>query len=131
MALERTYIMIKPNAVAERHVGDIIARIERTGLSIERMELAVLTEEQAEANYAEHVEKPFFRELVDFITSGPVVKMVVSGESAIKKMRTLMGATNPIDAAKSLIMVEISSPNTASKNSESIVTRKIYASLLR
>ena len=69
MALERTYITIKPNAVAARHVGDIIARIERTGLSIERMELAVLTEEQAEANYAEHVEKPFFRELVDFITS--------------------------------------------------------------
>lgn len=103
MALERTYIMIKPNAVAERHVGDIIARIERTGLSIERMELAVLTEEQAEANYAEHVEKPFFRELVDFITSGPVVKMVVSGESAIKKMRTLMGATNPIDAAPGTI----------------------------
>lgn len=85
MALERTYIMIKPNAVAERHVGDIIARIERTGLSIERMELAVLTEEQAEANYAEHVEKPFFRELVDFITSGPVVKMVVSGESASRR----------------------------------------------
>lgn len=103
MALGRTYIMIKPNAVAERHVGDIIARIERTGLSIERMELAVLTEEQAEANYAEHVEKPFFRELVDFITSGPVVKMVVSGESAIKKMRTLMGATNPIDAAPGTI----------------------------
>lgn len=67
------------------------------------MELAVLTEEQAEANYAEHVEKPFFRELVDFITSGPVVKMVVSGESAIKKMRTLMGATNPIDAAPGTI----------------------------
>lgn len=103
MAIERTYIMIKPNAVAERHVGDIIARIERTGLTIERMELAQLTDEQAEQNYAEHAEKPFFRELVDFITSGPVVKMVVSGESAIRKMRTLMGATNPLDAAPGTI----------------------------
>lgn len=103
MAFEKTYSMIKPNAVREHHVGEIIARIERSGLVIERMELANVTPEQARENYIEHIDKPFYQELVDFITSGPVVKMVVSGESAIKKMRALMGATNPLEAAPGTI----------------------------
>lgn len=103
MAFEKTYTMIKPNAVRERHIGEIVARIERSGLTIERLELAMVTPEQARANYVEHIEKPFYHELVDFITSGPVVKMIVSGENAIKKMRTLMGATNPLDAAPGTI----------------------------
>ncbi|WP_314921334.1 nucleoside-diphosphate kinase [Slackia exigua] len=103
MAIEKTYSMLKPDAVRNRHVGDIIARIERAGLSIERMELANVTPEQAEANYAEHKGKPFYDGLISYITSGPVVKMVVSGEGAVKKMRTLMGATNPADAAPGTI----------------------------
>ena len=103
MAFEKTYTMIKPNGVAERHVGEIVARIERCGLAIERMELADVTPEQARANYAEHEGKPFYDELIEFITSGPVVKMVVSGESAVAKMRALMGATDPVKAAPGTI----------------------------
>lgn len=103
MAIEKTYSMLKPDAVRNRHMGDIIARIERAGLAIERMELANVTPEQAAANYAEHQGKPFYDGLISYITSGPVVKMIVSGEGAVKKMRTLMGATNPADAAPGTI----------------------------
>lgn len=103
MAIEKTYSMLKPDAVRNRHVGEIIARIERSGLTIERMELGMVTPEQAAANYAEHEGKPFYNGLIEYITSGPVVKMVVSGEGAVKKMRTLMGATNPLDAAPGTI----------------------------
>lgn len=103
MAIEKTYSMLKPDAVRNRHVGEIIARIERAGLVIERMELANVTAEQAAANYAEHEGKPFYDGLIAYITSGPVVKMVVSGEGAVAKMRTLMGATNPADAAPGTI----------------------------
>ena len=103
MAIEKTYSMLKPDAVRNRHVGEIIARIERAGLTIERMELAQVTAEQAAANYAEHEGKPFYDGLISYITSGPVVKMVVSGEGAVAKMRTLMGATNPADAAPGTI----------------------------
>ncbi len=103
MAIEKTYSMLKPDAVRNRHVGEIIARIERAGLTIERMELAKVTPEQAAANYAEHEGKPFYNGLIEYVTSGPVVKMVVSGEGAVKKMRALMGATNPADAAPGTI----------------------------
>lgn len=103
MAIEKTYSMLKPDAVRNRHMGEIIARIERSGLTIERMELANVTPEQAAANYAEHEGKPFYNGLIEYITSGPVVKMVVSGEGAIKKMRALMGATNPAEAAPGTI----------------------------
>ena len=97
MAIEKTYSMLKPDAVRNRHVGDIIARIERAGLAIERMELANVTPAQAAANYAEHEGKPFYVGLISYITS------IVSGEGAVKKMRTLMGATNPADAAPGTI----------------------------
>ena len=103
MAIEKTYSMLKPDAVRNRHVGEIITRIEHAGLTIERMELANVTPEQAAANYAEHEGKPFYEGLITYITSGPVVKMVVSGEGAIKKMRILMGATNPAEAAPGTI----------------------------
>ncbi len=103
MAIEKTYSMLKPDAVRNRHVGEIVNRIERAGLTIERMELAMVTAEQAAANYAEHEGKPFYNGLIEYITSGPVVKMVVSGEGAVAKMRTLMGATNPADAAPGTI----------------------------
>lgn len=92
--IEKTYIMIKPDAVANRHIGEIVNRIERSGLTIERMVLEMVTPEQAAANYAEHKGKPFYEGLVSYITSGPVVKMVISGENAVANMRRLMGATD-------------------------------------
>ena len=103
MAIEKTYSMLKPDAVRNHHIGEIVSRIERAGLVIERMELANVTPEQAAANYAEHEGKPFYDGLIAYITSGPVVKMVVSGEGAVKKMRDLMGATNPAEAAPGTI----------------------------
>ena len=98
MAIEKTFIMIKPDAVRDRKIGEIVARIERSGLVIERIERATVEE-----HYAHLADKPFFGGLCDFMTSGPVVKMVVSGLSAVAKMRTLMGATNPLEAAPGTI----------------------------
>jgi nucleoside-diphosphate kinase len=95
--------MLKPDAVANRHIGDIIARIERVGLTIERLELAQVTPEQAALNYAEHEGKPFYQGLVEYITSGPVVKLIVSGPDAVFVARKLMGVTNPRDAAPGTI----------------------------
>lgn len=103
MAVEKTFIMIKPDAVRARRAGEIIARIERTGLEIERMEKCMLDEETVKVHYAHLSDKPFFGNIVSFMTSGPVVKMVVSGPSAIKKMRTLMGVTDPVEAAPGTI----------------------------
>ena len=103
MAIEKTYSMLKPDAVRNHHIGEIVSRIERAGLVIERMELANVTPEQAAANYAEHEGKPFYNGLIEYITSGPVVKMVISGEGAVAKVRTLMGATNPAEAAPGTI----------------------------
>lgn len=96
--IEKTYAMLKPDAVAAGHVGEIIARFERVGLVIEKMELAMVTPEQAAANYIEHQGKPFYEGLISYITSGPVVKLVLSGEGAIAINRKLMGATNPAEA---------------------------------
>jgi len=92
---QKTYIMIKPDAVARGFVGRIISRFEEVGLTIERAELSTLTREQAAANYAEHEGKPFYDGLVAYITSGPVVKLVLSGPNAVAVCRKLMGATNP------------------------------------
>ena len=103
MAIQKTYTMIKPDGVRNGHIGEIINRFERAGLKIEAMKLDVVTDEQAKANYAEHEGKPFYNGLIEYITSGPVVKMVVSGEGAVAKVRTLMGATNPADAAPGTI----------------------------
>ena len=106
MAIEKTYIMIKPNAVADGHIGEIVTRFERAGLSIERMELGVVTPEQAKENYAEHEGKPFYPRLIEFITSGPVVKMVISGEDAVARCREIMGATDPAKAAPGTIRAD-------------------------
>ena len=95
--------MIKPDAVRDRKTGLIIDRIERCGLTIEKMEKCELDEDLVKVHYAHLADKPFFGDIVDFMTSGPVVKMVVSGLSAVSKMRTLMGATNPLDAAPGTI----------------------------
>lgn len=100
---QKTYIMIKPDAVKNRHIGQILARIEQAGLTVERMVLEPVTLEQAQANYAEHEGKPFYQGLIDYITSGPVVKMVISGEEAVKNMRRLMGPTNCAEACPGTI----------------------------
>jgi nucleoside-diphosphate kinase len=100
---QRTYIMIKPDAVARGIVGRILARFEDTGLRIERLERGVVTPEQAAANYAEHEGKPFYAGLIAYITSGPVVKVVLSGPDAVIVCRKLMGATDPRDAAPGTI----------------------------
>lgn len=101
--IEKTYTMIKPDGVRNGHIGKIVNRFERVGLTVERMELGMVTEELAKANYAEHEGKPFYDGLIAYITSGPVVKMVVSGENAVATVRKLMGATNPADAAPGTI----------------------------
>ena len=103
MAIQKTYSMIKPDGVRNGHIGEIVNRFERAGLTVERMELGMVTLDQAKANYAEHEGKPFYDGLISYITSGPVVKMVISGEGAVAKVRTLMGATNPLDAAPGTI----------------------------
>jgi nucleoside-diphosphate kinase len=95
---ERTLILVKPDGVRRRLVGEVISRIERKGLDITRMELRTISRDTAEQHYAEHTERPFFGELVDFITGGPLVAMVVEGPDAVRSMRGLMGATNPVDA---------------------------------
>ena len=101
--IEKTYTMIKPDGVRNGHIGEIVNRFERVGLTVERMELGMVPPEQAKANYAEHEGKPFYDGLIAYITSGPVVKMVVSGENAVATVRKLMGATNPADAAPGTI----------------------------
>jgi nucleoside-diphosphate kinase len=100
---ERTYIMIKPDAVARGLVGRILARFEDTGLTFERIEYGFVTAEQAAANYREHEGKPFYGGLIGYITSGPVVKMVLRGQDAVAVCRKLMGATNPREAAPGTI----------------------------
>jgi nucleoside-diphosphate kinase len=96
--MEKTLVLLKPDAVQRRLVGEIISRIERKGLKIAGMKLMQVSQTLAERHYAEHREKPFFAELVSFITSGPLVAMVVEGDAAIAVVRRLMGKTNPKDA---------------------------------
>jgi len=98
MPIEHTYIMVKPDGVARGLVGEIISRLERKGLQMEKVRKLTIDEPLARRHYAEHVDKPFFPELLEFITSGPVVAMEWSGESAVSVARTLMGATDPKQA---------------------------------
>lgn len=97
--MDRTLILVKPDAFARSLTGEIIARFERKGLRIVALRHTVVTVELAEAHYAEHAEKPFFGELVQFITSGPIVAMVLEGIDAVKAARQVIGATNPLEAA--------------------------------
>nr|WP_200900325.1 nucleoside-diphosphate kinase [Rubrobacter aplysinae] len=101
--MEQTLILVKGDGVRRKLVGEVIGRIERKGLDIRQMQLMDVSREKAEEHYGEHRDKPFFGELVDFITSTPVVAMRVEGEGAIGQMRGLMGATNPADAAPGTI----------------------------
>jgi len=101
--MEQTLILVKGDGVRRRLVGEIIRRIEAKSFDIRALQLMDVSRELAEQHYAEHIDKPFFEELVEFITATPVVAMRVEGESAIKVMRNLVGATNPAEAAPGTI----------------------------
>jgi nucleoside-diphosphate kinase len=97
--VERTLILVKPDAFARNLTGEIIARFERKGLRLVALDLMTMTVDIAGQHYAEHEAKPFFGELVEFITSGPLVAMVLEGEKAVEAARQVIGATNPLQAA--------------------------------
>ena len=101
--MERTYSMIKPDAVAAGKAGEILAMIEQAGFRIVNLRMIRMTEEQARGFYAVHREKPFFAGLVKFITEGPVIALALEREDAIRKLREVMGATNPANAAEGTI----------------------------
>jgi nucleoside-diphosphate kinase len=100
---ERTLVLIKPDAMQRRLAGEILARFEQRGLTVRAAKLVLVDEGLADAHYAEHREKPFFGELVEFITSSPTLALVLEGASAIQVVRTTMGATNPVDSAPGTI----------------------------
>jgi nucleoside-diphosphate kinase len=106
MAVESTFIMVKPDGVARGLVGEVISRFERKGLTLQRIRMLTIDEALARRHYAEHVNEPFFPELLEFIVSGPVVAMEWSGESAISVCRDLMGATDPKQAAPGTIRAD-------------------------
>ncbi len=106
MAVERTFSIIKPDAVAKNAVGQILARFEGAGLKIIAARMLHLTRKQAEGFYAVHRERPFFKDLVEFMISGPVLLQVLQGDNAIQKNRDLMGATDPKKAAKGTIRAD-------------------------
>lgn len=103
MAVEQTFSIIKPNAINKSVIGSVIQKFEENGLKIAAAKLTQLERSKCEEFYAEHKDRPFFGELVDFMTSGPVMLMALSGEGAILKNREIMGATNPADAADGTI----------------------------
>src|SRR5258706_6018754 len=106
MAVERTLSIIKPDAVAKNVIGEIYSRFERAGLKIVATKMTWLARPDAEGFYAVHRERPFFKDLVEFMTSGPVMIQVLEGEQAIARNRDLMGATNPKDAAAGTIRAD-------------------------
>ncbi|MEA2058469.1 MAG: nucleoside-diphosphate kinase [Actinomycetota bacterium] len=98
MTVENTFIMVKPDGVRRGLIGEVIGRLEAKGLTLENMRMLTIDDELASRHYAEHVDKPFYRDLVAFITSGPVVAMEWSGENAIPAARSIMGPTDPVAA---------------------------------
>ena len=106
MAVEQTLSIIKPDAVAKNVIGEIYTRFEKAGLKIIHAKMAHLTKEQAEGFYAVHKERPFFNDLVQFMTSGPVMIQALEGENAVLKNRELMGATNPKEASPGTIRAD-------------------------
>jgi nucleoside-diphosphate kinase len=109
MANEHTFIMVKPDGVERGLVGEVISRFEKKGFTLERMRMLTPTSEIATEHYAEHVDKPFFGDLLEFITRGPVVAMEWSGEEAVASARNIMGATNPANAAPGSIRGDLAS----------------------
>ncbi len=106
MAIERTFSIVKPDAVAKNHIGAIYARFEAAGLQIVASKMMQLSQEKAEGFYAEHSERPFFKDLIAFMTSGPVMVQVLEGENAVKANREIMGATNPAEAARGTLRAD-------------------------
>lgn len=121
---ERTLVLIKPDAVERKLAGEILARLERRGLALRGAKLVHVNRELAAEHYAEHTEKPFFGELVEFITSSPTLALVVEGESAIAVVRTTMGATNPVDSAPGTIRgdLALAMPNNLVHGSDSLAS---------
>jgi nucleoside-diphosphate kinase len=121
VAVERTLVLIKPDAVERGLVGDILARLERRGLVLRGARLLLVARDLAERHYAEHREKPFFAELVEFITSAPTLVLAVEGDSAISVVRTTIGATNPAEAAPGTIRgdLALAMPNNLAHGSDS------------
>ena len=121
MAVERSLILIKPDAVERALAGDILGRIERRGFTLRAAKLLRVDRALGEEHYAEHREKPFFGELVDFITSAPTLALVVEGEGAIATLRTTIGATDPADAAPGTIRgdLALAMPNNLVHGSDS------------
>jgi len=109
MSIERTLSIIKPDAVAKNVIGEIYSRFEKAGLRIVASRMMQLSREKAEGFYAVHKERPFFNDLVDFMTSGPVVVQVLEGENAINAHRAVMGATNPAEADAGTIRADFAS----------------------
>lgn len=98
MSMEKTLVLVKPDGVRKNLIGEIISRFEKRGLRVAALKMMHMDEALAKKHYAEHDGKPFFGELVEFITSGPIVAMAIEGENAIRAVRGMMGATNPLDA---------------------------------
>ena len=103
MSIQRTLVLCKPDAIQRGVTGQIIARFERKGLKLAGLKMIAVTEDLAARHYAEHVEKPFYPELRDFVTSSPVIAMAIEGENAVEVVRNLMGVTNPQKAASGTI----------------------------
>ena len=112
----KTFFMIKPDGVKRNLIGDVVSRVEKEGFVITKMKMISISDDLAKRHYAEHSEKPFFNDLVDFITSGPVVAMEVDGEDAVSEIRRIMGATNPSDAEPGTIRADL-----ATKLEENVV----------
>ncbi len=126
MAIERTFSIIKPDAVAKNVIGQIYSRFESNGLQIVAAKMLHLTQAQAEGFYAEHSERGFFKDLVAFMISGPVIMQVLEGENAVFKHREIMGATNPKEAAAGTIRADFASSidENAVHGSDAVETAK-------
>jgi nucleoside-diphosphate kinase len=126
MAIERTFSIIKPDAVAKNVIGEIYSRFEKNGLKIVAAKMQHLTQAQAEGFYAEHKERGFFKDLVAFMISGPVIMQVLEGENAVLKHREIMGATNPKEAAPGTIRADFANSidENAVHGSDAVETAK-------
>jgi len=126
MAIERTFSIIKPDAVAKNVIGEIYSRFEKNGLKIVAAKMQHLTQAQAEGFYAEHSERGFFKDLIAFMVSGPVIMQVLEGENAVLKHREIMGATNPKEAAAGTIRADFAASidENAVHGSDAVETAK-------